>query len=97
MIRRFSYDALAREKGGTVFQSDSTSQSALNDGKPGGEVERLYRSYSESMRRYIAKAFGAGPPDPEDAVQAAFEKYAALENRADVLNPRAFLMASARN
>lgn len=38
-----------------------------------------------------------GPPDPSDVVQAAFEKFIALENHGDIANPRSFLIASARN
>ncbi|UIJ46288.1 RNA polymerase sigma factor [Sphingomonas cannabina] len=60
-------------------------------------MEFAYRSYREDVRRYIAGTFGAGPPDPEDAVQAAFERFAALSDRARVDNPKAFLIRSARN
>lgn len=60
-------------------------------------VEALYRRYRYSILRYIESAFGNGPPDPEDAVQAAFERFANLENRNVIHNPEAFLKRSARN
>jgi RNA polymerase sigma-70 factor (ECF subfamily) len=62
-----------------------------------GDVERVYRSYKDRLRRYVAATFGAGPPDPEDVVQAAFEKFAGLEDRTAIANPEAFLTTSARN
>lgn len=62
-----------------------------------GELDGVYRRYRDGIRHYIARAFGAGPPDPDDVVHAAFEKFASLEQRNLVANPQAFLMASARN
>jgi RNA polymerase sigma-70 factor (ECF subfamily) len=61
------------------------------------DLEGLYRRYSNALRRYVARAFGAGPPDPEDVVHAAFEKYACVEDKAQVANPEAFLKITARN
>jgi RNA polymerase sigma-70 factor (ECF subfamily) len=43
------------------------------------EVEALYRRYSVAIRHYLERHFGKGPPDPEDAVHAAFERFARLE------------------
>jgi hypothetical protein len=34
--------------------------------------------------------FGHGPPDPDDVVQAAFEGFARLDDRATILEPVAF-------
>jgi RNA polymerase sigma factor (sigma-70 family) len=70
-------------------------------GDPGltttGAFETLYRDYWAELCRKLQRNFGSGPPDPEDVVQAAFAKFAALKNPSDVLNPRAFLFATARN
>ena len=42
-------------------------------------------------------AFGSGPPEPEDAVQTAFMKFARLKDRTAVANPRNFIFISAQN
>jgi RNA polymerase sigma factor (sigma-70 family) len=63
----------------------------------GASLESLYRRYSNRLRRYVARAFGAGPPDPDDVVHAAFEKFACVENKAQIGNPEAFLKKTARN
>jgi RNA polymerase sigma-70 factor (ECF subfamily) len=60
-------------------------------------IESLYRRYKDRIRRRIASQFGAGPPDPEDAVQAAFERFAKLEDRDRVQDPEAFLIRTAAN
>ena len=57
----------------------------------------LYRRHRDMIVRYIQRAFGSGPPDPSDVAQVAFEKFMAVEGRAEIANPRAFLIASARN
>jgi len=60
-------------------------------------VEDLYRAHSTTIRRHIERQFGSGPPDPEEAVQAAFMKFAALSDRSTVLQPLAFLRRCAHN
>ncbi len=62
-----------------------------------GDIDGIYRRHSEGIRRYVLRVFGAGPPDPEDVVQAAFERYALLDDREAIENPSAFLKRSARN
>ena len=67
-------------------------------GPPGAEaLDALYRRYGEMLRRYIAGTFGGGPPEPEDVAHIAFEKFAALDDPAQVDNPQAFLKTTARN
>ncbi|EGD58097.1 ECF subfamily RNA polymerase sigma-24 factor [Novosphingobium nitrogenifigens DSM 19370] len=61
------------------------------------EVDMLYRRYGTAIRQYLERRFGKGPPDPEDAVQAAFERFARLGNPREILDPGAFLRRSARN
>ena len=61
-------------------------------------LAELYRRHLSELTRYIARTFGAGPPDPEDVVQEAFAQFAALENSArgsGILAP--FLDRSAHN
>jgi RNA polymerase sigma factor (sigma-70 family) len=62
-----------------------------------GTFEALYRSYWKDLCQQLRSAFGAGPPEPEDVAQAAFERLAALEDPARVNNPKAFLLVTARN
>lgn len=71
---------------------------AINDNaRPDRALELLYLRYRDAVRRYVEMMFGSGPPDPEDAVQAAFEAFARIEDRDMVQNPHAFLIRSARN
>lgn len=60
-------------------------------------LESLYRQHRPAIVRHIERRFGSGPPDPEDAVQAAFERFADLEDHSQVEDPAAFLRRSARN
>ena len=64
---------------------------------PSSMIEGLYRDHFEDLCKNIHTSFGAGPPDPEDAVQAAFAKFAGLENPERIAAPRSFLFITARN
>ena len=57
---------------------------------------RLVQAIYE-LCKYIAARVGTGPPEPEDVVQAAFTKFAALKAPEKVVNPRAFLYRTALN
>lgn len=61
------------------------------------EVADLYISLRGELCQFLRSQFGEGPPDPEDMVQSAFIKYAALKDTSDITNPRAYLYAAARN
>jgi len=61
------------------------------------KLDDLYRTYAEELANTLKKRFGAGPPEPEDVVQATFTKYASLEDPASVRNPKAYLFRTARN
>lgn len=69
----------------------SSAASAVSD------LDSLYRQHRPLIVRHIEHRFGVGPPDPEDAVQAAFERFANLEDRSQVEDPGAFLRQTARN
>ena len=60
-------------------------------------LERLYAQHSAALGQALRWRFGDGPPDPDDAIQIAFEKYIELGAAARVERPRAFLFAMARN
>lgn len=63
----------------------------------GAALDALYRSFFGPLSGSIRKAFGAGPPDPDDVAQAAFAKYAAIEDVERIRDPKAFLFMTARN
>lgn len=67
----------------------------MPDDRP--SLAALYRAHWSELCRYIATRFGAGPPEPQDVVQAAFTKYAMLDDPQAVGNPRAFLHRTAHN
>lgn len=60
-------------------------------------LDVLFQRHWIEIVAYVARAFGQGPPDPEDAAQSAFAQYAALAEPERILNPRAFLYRSAGN
>ena len=65
---------------------------------PGPSVlGRLYDQYAGELAGYLRKAFGDGPPDPEDIAQDAFRKLAEIDDLSDIKHPRAFLWRIARN
>ncbi len=69
---------------------------------PGGApnarlLARLYQQYWVELIKYVLAKFGAGPPEPEDAVHAAFTKLAANPDLHQIENPRAFLYTTIRN
>jgi RNA polymerase sigma factor (sigma-70 family) len=60
-------------------------------------IDVLYARHWTELCHYIRRQFGVGPPDPEDVVQETFIKFAALENRHTIDNPRAYLYRTAHN
>ncbi len=57
----------------------------------------LYARHWGELCHYIRKHFGAGPPDPEDVAQEAFVKFATIDDRGAIGNPRAYLFRTAHN
>lgn len=64
---------------------------------PPDDIASLYREHFQALCGRIRKRFGAGPPDPEDAIQTAFARFTAIEDRARIQNPPGFLYRSAVN
>ncbi len=60
-------------------------------------LDELYTRHWTELVQYLKKRFGAGRPDPEDVAQEAFIRFAALEDRRDIDNPRAYLYRTAHN
>lgn len=70
---------------------------ALDPASGEAGLDRLYHRYSGMVRRYIERQFGSGPPDPDDVVQTAFERYVRLSGHGEVRSPGAFLKRTAVN
>lgn len=64
------------------------------DQRATGKLAELYESYCAELCGYLRRTFGAGPPDAQDVVHEAFAKFAALTDRHQVHNPRAYLYRS---
>lgn len=77
-------------------EADVAGEQAL-DADRRRALDALYHQHWKEIVSYIRRAFGEGPPDPEDAVQQAFAQYAALVDPERVNNPRAFLYRCAAN
>lgn len=73
----------------------ATPDAVLNDRD--SLLARLFENNRQELCLYLRARYGAGPPDPEDAVQAAFLKLSQLDDLHRVRNPRAFLYRVARN
>jgi RNA polymerase sigma-70 factor (ECF subfamily) len=69
----------------------------VSDTKASAAFEALYREHFPALCARIRRRFGAGPPEPEDAVQAAFERFAMAPDRSQIRNPAAFIYRSAFN
>ncbi|MEM6537350.1 MAG: sigma-70 family RNA polymerase sigma factor [Pseudomonadota bacterium] len=61
------------------------------------DITALYRDHSGELIASLRKAFGAGPPDPEDVAQQAFQKLIERQDRTDIRDLKAFLWRTARN
>ncbi len=60
-------------------------------------MDKLYRSHWDQLCAWLLQRYGAGPPEPEDIAQAAFEKVASVGDQSSIQNPKAFLFATAVN
>lgn len=61
------------------------------------DFEVFYRVHWPDLCTQLKHAFGHGPPEPEDVAQAAFLKWASLEDKSRIKNHRAFLYTIAKN
>lgn len=95
-----------RRKDENVLRPDFSARAARTDGAApasGGTdwrarfVEGLYRDHWRGLCQLMRRMFGEGPPEPEDLVQGAFQKFSALENVDHIDNPRAFIAKVAIN
>ncbi|MEM9234811.1 MAG: sigma-70 family RNA polymerase sigma factor [Pseudomonadota bacterium] len=87
-IRKTGISASDDKKAIIVGTKASRDQAALAD---------LYREHGEQLAAYLRKAFGDGPPDPDDVAQEAFHRLVQQESLDRIKNLRAFLWRTARN
>ncbi|MEH6810855.1 MAG: sigma-70 family RNA polymerase sigma factor [Hyphomonas oceanitis] len=61
------------------------------------DFESFYRVHWPDLCTQLKRAFGQGPPEPEDVAQAAFLKWVSLDDTSRIKNHRAFLYTIAKN
>ncbi|MEM6898543.1 MAG: sigma-70 family RNA polymerase sigma factor [Pseudomonadota bacterium] len=76
---------------------NSAQEPSLQQSQKEKLLNELYRNHANTLLGYLKKAFGAGPPEPEDVVQNAFEKLADRVDLFEITNPQAYLWRIARN
>ena len=78
---------------------DHSDEVESGDTKSTSEIvlAKLYAENAGELTGYLRKAFGDGPPDPEDISQEAFRKLAEQKDLSVIDNLRAFLWRTARN
>ncbi|MCG8506624.1 MAG: sigma-70 family RNA polymerase sigma factor [Sphingomonadales bacterium] len=79
------------------FYRKQEANAVLADLRGDASLDDIYRAYFRPLSAAIAKAFGQGPPEPEEVVHTAFLKFIGLKDRGKVKNARAFLYTTARN
>ena len=79
------------------FYRKQEANAVLADLRGDASLDDIYRAYFRPLSAAIAKAFGQGPPEPEEVVQTALLKFIGLKDRGKVKNARAFLYTTARN
>ena len=84
---------------GCVLPSDKVNiaRPSVCDGSETPLVSELYKHYWSELCAYLTARYGSGPPEPADVAQQAFTQFVALEDRARIKNPRAYIYAAARN
>lgn len=60
-------------------------------------VEQLYSLYWNYVCKYLNSRYGGSGVDTDDVAQEAFAKLLSLPDLRNIKNPRAYLMATARN
>ncbi|MEM8549100.1 MAG: sigma-70 family RNA polymerase sigma factor [Pseudomonadota bacterium] len=73
------------------------SSAAQPDDETATTLHLAYREHAGPLTAMLRRAFGTGPPDPDDVVQQAFFKLAERGGTGEITNLRAFLWRTARN
>ncbi len=71
------------------MKRESGSESS---GPVSGRVAELYRQYWHELCAWLYAQFGAGPPEPEDVAQQTFVKFADLQGKCQIENPKALVL-----
>lgn len=61
------------------------------------QLEEAYKSYAPKIAASLRRAFGDGPPDPEDMTNLAFQKLLEKRDLSAVQNLKNYLWRTARN
>ena len=78
--------------------SASAQRSArLPDAVDRQQLVELYTESATPLTAMLRRAFGDGPPDPDDIAQLAFQKLLERQDLSDIRNLKAFLWRTARN
>lgn len=75
----------------------NTASLAFSERGRAETLDRLYRECRQDLCRFIRKRFGAGPPEPEEVAQVAFERITKLDSLDEINNLRSFLFTTAAN
>ncbi|MEM6936697.1 MAG: sigma-70 family RNA polymerase sigma factor [Pseudomonadota bacterium] len=83
---------------------DELSTGGMEDGAEPSREQVSQRVFRQLYERYFSKlvaglraTYGAGPPDPEDVAQAAFERLSRRNGLDDIRDLEGFLWIAARN
>ena len=74
-----------------------TTDLSISPSESNSKLSSLYRDYARTLTARLRKAFGSGPPDPNDITQLAFQKLIERDDLSDIANLEAFLWRTARN
>lgn len=79
------------------FENEDVPSEPVHHVSHPDRLAKLYADNIGELTGYLRKAFGDGPPDPEDVAQEAFQKLAQQDDLSVIDNLRAFLWRTARN
>ena len=78
-------------------EQDQADALHTRSGSADPSLSLLYAETADELIAYLRKAFGDGPPEPEDVAQQAFARLASRESLSKIKNLKAFLWRTARN
>lgn len=80
-----------------MVPADDTGSDVSSPTCPPGDIEALYSDYAGQLSASLRKAYGDGPPEPEDVSQQAFQKLMERGDLGSIDNLKAFLWRTAHN
>ncbi len=91
---------ISRDQTGTetpLIRRGEPAGRAVREAAKSRFLETLYKAYWDDLCGWLRQRYGAGPPEPEDIAQTAFEKVAASPTIEKIRYPKAFLYNTALN